>query len=156
MPTLSVPNQNVTVLFTQSATLECIPSNPALSIQWVFYQNGGGEGIPITSAGEDIINQPRRNVQLPLIEGVFPYHNITITFADVSIHNGVYVCSVDTQPEDTTVISRNITVNVLPGQLHTLQYYLAICNSYVYMYTCMHAHLYAHIHKHPLYVCMLG
>ena len=121
VPTLSIPNQNVTVLSMQSATLECIPSNPALSIQWVFYQNGIGEGIPITSAGEDISGPRKRNVQLPDVEGVFPYHNITIIFAYPSIHNGVYVCSVDTEPEDTTVISRNITVNVLPGQLCTLQ-----------------------------------
>ena len=121
VPTLSVPNQKVAVLYTQTTTLKCIPSNPALSIQWVFYRNGGGQGIPVTS-DSDLFDQQKSSVQLPDVERVFPYHSITITFADVSIHNGVYVCSVDTEPKDTTVISRNMTVNVLPGQLHTLQH----------------------------------
>ena len=113
MPTLSVPNQNVTVLYTQSMILECIPSNPALSIQWVFYPNDGGQGVLIT---QDLSQQQKRGVlQLPGVEGTSPYHNITITSADAFIHNGVYECSVDTQPEDTTVIANNITVNVLPG-----------------------------------------
>ena len=127
MPTVSVPYQNVTVLYTQSAILECIPSNPTLSIQWVFYPNdGSGQSILITPV-RYLFEEQKRNVEIPtasnrIAEANFPYHNITIISADVSIHNGVYVCSIETEPEDTTVISHNITVNVLPGQLHTLKY----------------------------------
>ena len=125
MPTVSVPYQNVTVLYTQSAILECIPSNPTLSIQWVFYPNdGSGQSIPITPV-RCLFEEQKRNVEIPtasnrIAEANFPYHNITIISADVSIHNGVYVCSIETEPEDTTIISHNITVNVLPGQLKTL------------------------------------
>ena len=119
VPTLSVPNQNFTVLYTQRATLECIPSNPALSIQWVFYPNGIGEGIPITP-NRDLFFEQKRNFEIPvytdnIVEAIFPYHNITIISADVSIHNGVYVCSIETQPEDDTFIYRSIAVDVLPG-----------------------------------------
>ena len=119
---LSVPNQDVTVLYRESMILECIPSNPALPIQWVFYPNDGGQVILITLDSDSFQPRKRGVLQLPGVEGAFPYHNITITFADVSIHNGVYECSVDTQPEDTTVIASNITVNVLPGQLCILQH----------------------------------
>lgn len=119
VPTLSTNTQTVTVLSTQSTVLECVPSNPKLSIRWVLYQTDGSR-IPITFDGRDLFGQTlnKRNVQLlPSIETRFPHHNITITSADVSLHSGLYVCSVETPRGDTTVISRNITVNVLPGQL---------------------------------------
>ena len=133
MPTLSTATPTVTVLSTQSVVLECIPSNRNLSIQWVLYQTDGSR-IPITFDrdlfDQDLFgpSQEKRNLQLLPdieIETRFPYHNITITYADVSIHSGVYVCTIDTPRGDPTVISRNITVNVVPGQLihlHPVKY----------------------------------
>lgn len=122
MPTLSATNQNVTLLSTQSTVLECLPSNSNLSVRWVLYQTDGSR-IPITSAGDteiiftnDIIAKRTILPSIQDIETEFPYHNLTITYADVSFHSGVYVCSIVMPPGDTTVISRNITVNVLPGQ----------------------------------------
>ena len=104
--------QNVTVLSSQSTILECVPSNPDLSIQWVLNQADGSR-IPITS---NLFDAVKRNIQQPPnIETRFPFHNITITSADVSVHSGIYVCSINPPPGDTTVISRNIEVNVLPG-----------------------------------------
>ena len=119
-PNISTSAQPVEILSSQSTVLECIPSNPELSIRWVLYQTDGSR-IPITfddSGLFDRVPEVKRNVQLlPSIETRFPHHNITITSADVSLHSGLYVCSIDTPHRDPTVISRNITVDVLPGQL---------------------------------------
>ena len=124
VPTLSTSNETVTVLSTQSTVLECVPSNRDLSIQWVLYRTDGSI-TPITFGGRNLFNQIKRNVQiLPDIETTFPYHNITITYADVSVHSGVYICTIEAPREDTTVITRNITVNVLPGQLTCVNSYL--------------------------------
>ena len=129
VPTLSTSTQTITVLSTQSTVLECVPSNPELSIQWVLYQTDGSR-IPITFDDGGIFDQTlnKRNIQLlPDIETRFPHHNITLTYADVSVHSGIYVCSINTPRGDTTVISRNITVDVLPGQLIHLHSYLLGC-----------------------------
>ena len=136
MPTLSTITQTVTVLSTDSAVLECVPSNRDLSIQWVLYQTDGSR-IPITFDNRDIFGQTlKRNVQLlPRIETRFPHHNITITYADVSIHSGVYVCSIETPHGDDTVIARNISVNVLPGT-----YQVSICTLIVYIPLYMHSY----------------
>ena len=100
--------------------MECIPSNPDLSIQWIFYPTDG-DGLSIF-----IGDSQKRNIQGPPLFAESPYHNITINNADVSFHNGVYVCSIETQRGDPTVISHNITVNVLPGHLH-IRTYIATC-----------------------------
>ena len=113
MPTLSGTNQNVAVLSTQSISLECLPSNPNFTVQWILHRTDGSR-IPLLF-GIDI-SEVKRNIQLLLdIEAKFPYHQITITNAIVSIHSGVYECRIETPRGDNTVISRNITLNVLPG-----------------------------------------
>lgn len=117
VPTLSAVSQNVTVLSSQSTVLQCMPSNPNLSLRWELYQNDGTK-IPITSTLGDIVITKRNIQQPPSLDIVtsFPYHSITIINADVSYHSGVYVCSIETPRGDDTVISRSITVNVLPGK----------------------------------------
>ena len=135
MPTLSTITQTVTVLSTQNAVLECVPSNRDLSIQWVLYQTDGSR-IPITFDDRDLFDEVKRNVQLlPHIETRFPHHNITITYADVSVHSGVYVCSIETPRGDTTVIARNISVNVLPGT-----YKVSICTLIIYIPLYIHSY----------------
>ena len=111
---MTINRQNVNVLRTQNTFLECIPSNSNLLIRWVFYRTDGFI-VPIVGLfGRDI---DKRNIQLlPNIETEPPFHRINITNADVSLHSGVYECSIVTPPGDSTFISRNITVNVLPGQ----------------------------------------
>ena len=151
MPTLSVTQQNVTVLSSQRTVLECILSNPDLSLQWVLYQNDGTR-IPITFDERNFEEFKKRNIKIQSdvlnIELAFPYHNITITNADVSIHSGVYVCSIDTQREDPTFISRNITVNVLPGQLHNIWIATYIATHMKLLYTFHHMHVCIHIRTH--------
>ena len=116
VPTLTATNQNFIILSTQRTVLECLPSNRNLSVNWVLYRTDGSR-IPIITRG--INEEFKRNVQLlPDIEIELPFrHRINITNADVSFHSGVYECSIETLRGDTTFISRNITVNVLPGQL---------------------------------------
>ena len=114
VPTLSGTNQNVAVLSTQSISLECLPSNPNFTVQWILHRTDGSR-IPLLF-GIDISNEFKRNIQLlPDIEANFPYHQITITNAIVFLHSGVYECRIETPRGDNTVISRNITLNVLPG-----------------------------------------
>ena len=122
--------QNVTILSSQSTVLECVPSNRDLSIRWVLHQADGSR-VPITF--DDI--SVKRNIQLlPNIEIRFPYHNITIISADVSVHSGVYVCSINSPHGDTTIISRSIEVDVLPGEYMYLYITMYICS---YIATCM-------------------
>jgi len=122
--------QNVTILSSQSTVLECVPSNRDLSIQWVLHQADGS----IVDITFDDINVKRNVQQPPNIEIRFPYHNITIISADVSVHSGVYVCSINSPHGDTTVISRSIEVDVLPGEYMYLYITMYICS---YIATCM-------------------
>jgi len=116
VPSLIATNDNVTVLSGQNVTLECLPSNLSLAVNWYFEIDG--LLIPLLDGeqgGEQ--DEGKRNIIFRRIISKFPYHQITLDEAEVA-DSGVYRCSIvpPIPTEDNTVIAQRITVTVLPGQ----------------------------------------
>jgi len=123
VPSLIATNDNVSVLSRQNVTLECLPSNLSLAVNWHFEINGSL--FPLL--GGDLDDNLRDNLGGGLskrnvlfsrrVISKFPYHQITLDQVEVA-DSGVYQCSIvpPIPLEDNTVIAQRITVTVLPGQ----------------------------------------
>ncbi|XP_065913056.1 uncharacterized protein [Dysidea avara] len=111
LPTLTATNQTVTVLANQSVTLECIPSDPSLEVEWFLVRDGSF--IPLLG-GEFINQQKKRNVIIfNNVVSEFPYYQITLKQVEVT-DSGQYQCSIQPPSRDNTLIAQLIEVVVLP------------------------------------------
>ena len=112
VPSLIATNDNVTVLSGLSVTLECLPSNPSLVVNWFFEIDGSL--FPLLDG--ELHEELKRNIIFPRrVISTFPYYQITLDQVEVA-DNGVYQCSIVPPIGDNTIIAQRITVTVLPGQ----------------------------------------
>ena len=102
MPSLTATSDDVTVFSSQSVTLECLPSNRSLAVNWYFVMDGF---IPLLGG------QFKRNIRFPRrIISKFPYHQITLDQVEVA-DIGLYQCRIALEES----IAQNVTLTVLPG-----------------------------------------
>ena len=103
VPSLTATSDDVTILSSQSVTLECLPSNRSLVVNWYFAIDGFF--IPLLGG------QFKRNIRFPRrIISKFPYHQITLDQVEVA-DSGLYQCRIALEES----IAQNVTLTVLPG-----------------------------------------
>ena len=103
-------DNDVVELSGNNVTLGCIPTNPALEIRWLYYDEDG----------TSILLSPRDDAKRLAVQPsiVFDppglYHQITIINVTLS-NTGMYSCVVVPTCRDPSPVTFNVTLIVVPG-----------------------------------------
>ena len=112
-PTLSLNNNdNITVLRGNVITFECIPSNLAFPVRWIFYSRDGNT-IRIPTTG-DMFDDGQTISFVIEFEPAGLFHRLTINNVPLTA-TGTFSCEIAPPCQDNIVIAQNTSLTVQPG-----------------------------------------
>ena len=110
-PTLSLNNNdNITVLRGNVITFECIPSNLAFPVRWIFYSQ---DGSTIRISTTDVMFDDGQTLSFE-IEPAGLFHRLTINNIPLTA-TGIFSCEIAPSCRDSIVVAQNTSLSVQPG-----------------------------------------
>ena len=104
VPSLTTAELNIEYLNGEIVTIECTPSDPDLELYWTYQTSDGNGTVTI-----DTISETKFLTESSL------FHQLIIPIATVR-DTGSYSCVIQRPPGDNIIISKMISLNVLPGK----------------------------------------